>query len=62
MEQPMTTKMIKVWDVGTDQVKEVPVSEAAAGLVRYARSLGPGTPAAGAWERRAIALLKGEPE
>ena len=52
--------MVTVWDVDTDESREVTVQEAAAGMVRYARSLGPGTPACGEVERRALALLRGE--
>jgi hypothetical protein len=51
--------VITVWDAGSDTVIEVTVAEAAAGLVRYARSLGPGTPACAEFERRAIELAKG---
>ena len=45
-------------DNGTDEVLQVTVTEAAAGMIRYARTLGPGTPACGVVERRAIELLK----
>ena len=45
-------------DNGTDEVLQVTVAEAAAGMVRYARTLGPGTPACGEVERQAMQLLK----
>ena len=47
-----------------DAAVEVTRSEAAAGMVRYARSLGAGTPACGEWERRAMDIASetgGEP-
>jgi hypothetical protein len=50
--------MIWVWDVNSGQMIEVTRAEAAAGLLRYARSLGPGTPACGVYEQRAIELAK----
>lgn len=50
-----------VWDVEAEQAVEVTREEAAAGMVRYARTLGPGTPACGVMEQRALALLS-EPE
>ena len=51
---------VMVWDVDTETMREVSRAEAAAGIVRYARSLGAGTPAAGEVERQALALLRGE--
>jgi hypothetical protein len=45
---------------GTDTVLWVTRAEAAAGLVRFARSLGPGTAACGEGERQALAVLRGE--
>lgn len=51
---------VMVWDVHVGMAREVSRAEAAAGLVRYARSLGPGTAACGEYERRALALLRGE--
>ena len=50
---------VLVWDVDTDETREVPVAEAAAGMVRYARrELGPGTAACGELERQAMELLR----
>ena len=49
---------LQVYDVEHDVVLEVTPAEAVAGLFRYARSLGPGTPAAGVAEQRAIALAR----
>ena len=54
----MSAGAVQVWDVGTDAVTEVTVTEAAAGMIRYARSLGPGTPACGEVERQALELLR----
>jgi hypothetical protein len=51
--------VIAVWDADSDTVIAVTVAEAAAGLVRYARRLGPGTPACGVYEARAIELMQG---
>ena len=45
-------------DSGTDEVLQVTAQEAAAGMIRYARSLGPGTPACGEVERQALELLR----
>jgi hypothetical protein len=50
--------LVAVWDVVTDQTLWVTRAEAAAGVVRYARSLGPGTPACGEVERQALAMLR----
>ena len=55
----MTGRMVMVYDVATSEAREVTVEEAAAGLMRYARSLGPGTPACGEYERQALAMLRG---
>lgn len=49
-----------VWDVDADCSRTVSREEAAAGMLRYARTLGPGSPACGEAERRALALLRGE--
>ena len=49
---------VTVWCAETDSAIEVTRAEAVAGLQRYARSLGPGTPACGEWERRAIELAR----
>ena len=54
----MSGGMVQVWDAGTDTATEVTVQEAAAGMIRYARSLGPGTAACGEVERQALALLR----
>lgn len=48
-----------VYDAEAERVREVSTEEARAGMLRYARSLGRGTPACGVYERRAVAL---EPE
>jgi len=55
-------RMVQVWvgDDDTGEYREVTVQEAAAGMIRYARSLGPGTPACGEAERQALAMLRGE--
>jgi hypothetical protein len=45
---------MQVYDVVTGKLVTVTVAEAQAGLIRYARSLGPGTPACAEWERKAI--------
>ena len=45
-------------DDGSEQLRLVPVAEAVAGLFAYARSLGPGTPACGVWEQRALAMAR----
>ena len=50
--------MVQVWDQSTDTIIEVTASEAAAGMIRYARSLGPGTAACGEVERQALELLR----
>jgi hypothetical protein len=51
----MTT--MTVWDAENDRTVEVSVAEARAGLGRYARSLGAGTPACGEWETTSIAPI-----
>jgi hypothetical protein len=53
------SQLIHVWDTGSDQVIEVTRGEAVAGMLRYARTLGPGTPACGELERQALSLLTG---
>ena len=55
---PAPQRTVQVWDVRTDAVTEVTVQEAAAGMIRYARSLGPGTAACGEVERQALELLR----
>lgn len=49
-----------VYDVASDRMTEVTTAEAAAGMMRYARTLGPGSAACGEWERRAVELLRSE--
>jgi len=49
---------IQVYNVDTGEVITVSRKEAAAGIVRYARTLGPGTPACGEVERLALELLR----
>ena len=51
---------VLVYDVATDEMREVTRAEAAAGMARYARTLGPGTPACGEVERQALQMLRGE--
>ena len=51
---------VAVYDVETGRGMDVPRAEAAAGHLRYARSLGAGSPAAGVGEQRALAVLRGE--
>lgn len=54
-------RMVQVYDVDTDEPREVTAGEAAAGMIRYARrELGAGSPACGEAERQALALLRGE--
>jgi hypothetical protein len=55
------TRLIQVYDTSTGEPLDVPIGEAAAGLMRFARSLGPGTPACGVWEQRALELLRSGP-
>lgn len=58
--QESKPETVQVWDVDTERLRDVSKAEAAAGMVRYARTLGPGTPACGVWERRALELLADE--
>ena len=51
---------VAVYDVETGEGATVSRQEAAAGMVRYARTLGPGSPAC-AWEKRAIDLVSEPP-
>lgn len=51
--------MLMVYDEENDQVIAVSRAEAAAGMLCYARSLGPGTPACAVWEQRALEILRG---
>ena len=46
---------VRVWDVQRQCMTEVTEAEARAGLARYARTLGPGSAACGAYEARAVA-------
>lgn len=50
--------MMWVWDVEREIMIEVTPAEAAAGVQRYARSLGAGSAACGVWERRAVAMAR----
>ena len=52
---------IAVWDVADGRVITVTRSEAAAGMIRYARTLGPGSPACGELERQALELMRSNP-
>lgn len=51
-----------VWDVDREQMTEVTTAEAAAGMMRYAQTLGRGSAACGEWERRALELLRSKEE
>lgn len=50
--------LVPVYDLDAGETIYVPLAEARAGMVRYARSLGPGTPACGVWEERALKLAE----
>ncbi len=52
---------MQVYDVEVGTIIDVAPAEAAAGLVRYARSLGPGAAACGELERQALNLSPEEP-
>lgn len=52
-------RMVIVWNAETDESLVVTREQAAAGIAAYARSLGPGTPACGVWERKALEMLRG---
>jgi hypothetical protein len=54
----MADDTVMVWNVDTEEPMEVSRAEAAAGMVRYARTLGPGTAACGEVERQALNLLR----
>lgn len=45
---------VSVYDVTEDRIRDVPRAEAAAGIARFARTLGPGTPACGEFEAAAM--------
>lgn len=51
---------VEVYSVERDEIITVSRQEAAAGIMRYARSLGAGTPACGVYEERALKILRGE--
>lgn len=55
----MSAETVMVYCEETDQILEVTPAEAAAGMLRYARSLGPGSAACGEVERQALEMLKG---
>ena len=55
----MTAGTVLVWDDDAQEHREVTRAEAAAGMVAYARTLGPGTPACGEVERAALNVLRG---
>jgi hypothetical protein len=52
--------MIWVYDCKAGEAREVTRAEAAADIMRFARELGPGTPACGEWEKYALRVLQGE--
>lgn len=51
---------MNVYDTESGEITDVSPAEAAVGMIRYARTLGPGTPACGEYERKALALLDGD--
>jgi hypothetical protein len=53
---------VQVWDVKAGRMRTVSKAEAAAGMARYGRSLGAGSPAAAVWERRAVRMVQGANE
>ena len=53
---------VLVYDMQNGQITEVTTAEAAAGMMRYARTLGPGSAVCGEWERRSVELLRSEEE
>jgi hypothetical protein len=60
LRDPATAALVPVWNTETDETLWVPRAEAAAGMLRYARALGPGSAACGEAERRALAMLRGK--
>jgi hypothetical protein len=50
----MSEAGVMVYDTQRREMVTVSPAEAAAGMVRYARSLGAGSPACGVYERRAL--------
>lgn len=56
----MPDEKVTVWDTEAGEVLEVSRDEAAAGVLRFARSLGPGTPACGEYEMKANRLAGGD--
>lgn len=57
----MAAQTVMVYDVDSDAMRELPIAEAAAGMARYARSLGPGSAACGEVERQALEMLRSAP-
>jgi len=55
-EQLAASGLMRACTVPGDEVVIVTRDEASAGLLRYAHSLGQGTPACAVWERRALVL------
>jgi hypothetical protein len=51
-----------VWDAAAEEGRVVTIAEAAEGMTRYARSLGPGTPACGEVERQTLELTGVHPK
>lgn len=47
---------VMVYDTNIGAIREVPRTEAVAGMLRYARTLGPGTAACGEVEQQALEL------
>lgn len=45
---------VQVYNIDAGRIIEVSADEARAGMVRYARSLGAGSAACGAWEQRSM--------
>jgi hypothetical protein len=58
--QERAADMVLVYNESAGEMREVTRAEAAAGMMRFARSLGPGTPACGVWERKALAMARGQ--
>jgi len=55
----VSADLISVYDVEAGTSRQVSRAEAAAGMLRYARSLGRGTPACAVYERRAVEVARG---
>jgi hypothetical protein len=60
LADPQRAAFVPVWNEEAGENMWVTRAEAAAGLVRFARTLGPGTAACGEAERQALAMLRGE--